>query len=296
MRIRPAAVALIGSLVAGLPAAGQAVRTGFLDRVVAMDGHDYPYQVYVPSAYEATESWPVILFLHGAGERGSDGLLQTAVGLAPAIRRDAARYPAIVVFPQSPRDSLWTGTPAQAAMAALERTMEEFSVDPDRVYLTGLSMGGHGTWYLAYRHPERFAAVVPICAWVRPRPDVPRASSVVPPEDGEPFEVLARRLRDVPIWIFHGEVDRVVPVEESREAAAALEAAGADVRYTELLGVDHDSWDAAYGSPELTTWLFAQRRGSRNPSGAWGWADADLRSLRSLRVRAQPSSLVVDDT
>jgi predicted peptidase len=85
---------------------------------------------------------------------------------------------------------------------------------------------------------------------------------VVPPEDGEPFAALARRLRGVPVWIFHGEVDGVVPVDESRKAAAAFRGAGADVRYTELLGIDHDSWDAAYASREFTTWLFAQRRRS----------------------------------
>lgn len=260
MRVRVSGLSLLCSLLWLGPAAGQAVETGFLDRVVTVAGQPYPYQVYVPSAYDGTARWPVILFLHGAGERGSDGLLQTAVGLGPAIRRGPDRYPAIVVLPQAPRDSLWTGAPAAAAMAALDRTLEEFSADPDRVYLTGLSMGGHGTWYLAYRHPERFAAVVPICGWVSAGGGLPTAGAVVPTQEGEPFEALARRLVNVPIWIFHGEVDSVVPVEESREAAAALEAAGGRVRYTELLGIDHDSWDAAYGSPELTTWLFARRR------------------------------------
>lgn len=268
--MRASILALVGSLVTFGSVAGQGVETGFLDRTVTARGHEYPYQVYVPKAPSAEAAgvagtgWPVILFLHGAGERGSDGLLQTAVGLGPAIRRNVDRWPAIVVLPQAPLDSLWTGAPAEAAMAALERTMQEFPTDPDRVYLTGLSMGGNGTWYLAYRHPDRFAAVVPVCGWVTARGRFPEWSAVVPLEDageGEPFETLARRLEDVPIWIFHGEVDRAVPVEESREAAAALREAGADVRYTELLGTDHNSWDAAYGSPELAAWLFARRRG-----------------------------------
>ena len=237
---------------------GQQLETGFLDRTVSLAGEAYRYQVYVPSGYTPSESWPVILFLHGAGERGSDGLKQTAVGIGPAIRLDPRRYPAIVVLPQAPSDSLWTGVPARSAMAALDRTMGEFSIDPDRVYLTGLSMGGHGAWYLADRHPDRFAAVVPICGWVSRRSSLP--SPVVPEQDGESFAALARRLADVPVWIFHGEVDRVVPVDESRRAAAALREAGADVRYTELLGIDHNSWDAAYGSEELTAWLFARRR------------------------------------
>lgn len=257
--MRIPSVALVGLLMAFGVAEAQRVETGFLDRVATVDGHEFRYQVYLPYSYTSETRWPVILFLHGAGERGSDGLLQTAVGLGPAIRRDPTRYPAITIFPQVPEDSLWVGVPAEAAMTALRQTLDEFSTDASRVYLTGLSMGGHGTWYLAYRYPESFAAVVPICAWVSARERLPPSAAVVPAEDGEPFEALARRLKDVPVWIFHGEVDGVVPVEESREAAAALESAGADVRYTELLGVDHNSWDAAFGSVEFSTWLFQQR-------------------------------------
>lgn len=252
-----ASLLAVGAL-AGL--AAQEVETGFLDRTVTVADQDHRYQVYVPHDYSASERWPVILFLHGAGERGSDGLLQTAVGLGDAIRRNPTRYPAIVVFPQAPTDSLWTGVPAEAAMAALDRTLEEFATDPSRVYLTGLSMGGHGSWYLAYRHPERFAAVAPVCGFVERLFDMPRGAAVVPDGDGPSFETLARRLADIPVWIFHGEVDPVVPVEQSRRAAEALEAAGADVRYTELLGVDHEAWDPAYRSPAFADWLFAQRR------------------------------------
>jgi predicted peptidase len=202
----------------------------------------------------------VILFLHGAGERGNDGLFQTAVGIGSAIRQHPKRFPALVVFPQSPTDSQWVGAPAEAAFAALRQTIAEFKVDPQRVYLTGLSMGGHGTWYLAYRHPEFFAAVVPICGWVpefeRFRGSVP----VVPPDSGPPLPALARRLANTPVWIFHGEMDDAVPVSGSREPAAALKAASADVRYTEYLGLGHNSWDATYASDEFLKWLFAQRR------------------------------------
>jgi predicted peptidase len=205
----------------------------------------------------------VILALHGAGERGADGLRQTTVGLAPAVRRDPARFPAIIVFPQLPEDSQWVGAPAEAAMQALRRSMAEFRVDSDRVYLTGLSMGGHGTWYLAYRHADLFAAVAPICGWVAELPKIAGSVTVVPADSGSPLPSLARRLRRLPIWIFHGEMDQVIPVTASREAAGALKAAGGNVRYTELPGVDHDSWDAAYASREFTDWLFAQRRGGR---------------------------------
>ncbi len=242
------------------PMRAQGGGTGFLDRTVTIADEQYRYQVYVPADYETRTDWPVILFLHGAGERGSDGLLQTTVGLGPAIRRDPARYPAIAVFPQVPADSLWVGVPAEMALAALEHTLSEFRVDRKRVYLTGLSMGGHGTWYLAYRHPELFAAIAPICGWVPDMPDFAGSVPVVPLEDGPPMQALAHRLANLPIWIFHGEMDLVVPVTGSREPAAALQSVSANVTYTEYLGLGHETWDAAYASDRFTQWLFAQRR------------------------------------
>jgi predicted peptidase len=241
--------------------AAQAAETGFLNRNVEVGGRSYRYQVYVPPSYNASQRWPVILFLHGGGERGTDGLLQTQVGLGAALRKDAERFPAVVVFPQVPPDSFWVGTPARVAMAALDRTVEEFRTDPDRVYLTGLSIGGNGTWYLAYRHPSRFAALMPICGWVIPDKEwkLP-AELVVPPDSGPPYAALARRLRNIPTWIVHGEVDDVIPVEHSRLPAAALRAAGAPVQYLELVGTEHNSWDPAYASPKMMEWLLAQRR------------------------------------
>jgi predicted peptidase len=239
----------------------QRVETGFLDRTVTVGGTPYRYQVYVPAGYVGSaQRWPVILFLHGSGERGADGLHQTSVGLPAAIRSTPARYPAIVVMPQAPADSLWLGQPGQAAMAALDRTVAEFRTDPDRVYLTGMSMGGNGAWSLAYEFPERFAAVVPVCGFISPIARVPGTRAIVPAGSGDPFAAVARRLRGVPVWIFHGEVDPLVPVSESRRAADALRAAGADVRYTELLGTGHDAWSPAYGSPQFAEWLLAQRR------------------------------------
>jgi len=159
-----------------------------------------------------------------------------------------------------PADSVWIGAPAQAAMAALDQTLAEFRGDPDRVYLTGMSMGGNGTWNLAYRHPERFAAIAPICGFISPISRLPGSRPIVPPDSGDAFAAMARRLGRLPTWIFHGEIDPVVPVSESRRAAEALRAAGADVRYTELLGGGHNVWDAVYASPQFQEWLFAQRR------------------------------------
>lgn len=261
MKTRLYTVFLFCILAFANSSAQQKIETGFLDRSVTVDGQSYRYQVYVPSSYTQERRWPVIMFLHGIGERGSDGIFPTQVGLGGTIRQNASRYPAIVVFPQVPNDSLWSGVPAQMAMAALEQTLREYLTDEDRVYLTGLSMGGNGTWYLAYRYTTKFAAVVPICGWISlNRPWLSRFESVVPGDTVTPYANLARKLGTLPVWIFHGEEDRTVPVEESRKAAAALKAVNPDARYTEFLGTGHNSWDAAYGSTSFIEWLFTQKR------------------------------------
>jgi predicted peptidase len=260
---KPVVFAFVALLVAYPTASPQnqsRMETGFLDRSVVLNGTTYRYQIFVPASYAPTQRWPVILFLHGAGERGSDGYIQTQVGLAPAIRQNAARFPAIAVFPQATAESSWTGTLARVAVMALDQTMREYQTDPSRVYLTGLSMGGNGTWYIAYRNPKRFAAIAPICSWVSPQ--IWKVDPVVPADSGEHFSALARQLRQVPTWIFHGEIDPAVPVDESRKAFAALQAAGAPAQYTEVPGTGHNSWDPAYGSPRFWAWLFAQRRSS----------------------------------
>jgi predicted peptidase len=235
------------------------IETGFLDRSVSLGGQTYRYQIFVPSAYTPSQRWPVILFLHGAGERGNDGYMQTQVGLAPAIRQNVARFPAIVVFPQATPESSWTGTLARVALMALDQTTREYQTDPSRVYLTGLSMGGNGTWYIAYRNPKRFAAIAPVCGWISPQ-FWKAADAVVPADSGETYAAFGRQLRQTPTWIFHGEIDPVVPVDESRKAFAALQSAGGPVQYTELPGTGHNAWDPTYGSPKFWAWLFAQRR------------------------------------
>lgn len=138
--------------------------TGFLNRTVTLAHRRYHYQVYVPRSYTVLESWPLILFLHGAGERGEDGLRQTQIGLAAAIRCHVERFPAIVAFPQALTDASWnTAEMSELAIAAMQQAMRDFRVDPRRVYLTGLSMGGTGVWSIAARHPGLFAALAPIC-------------------------------------------------------------------------------------------------------------------------------------
>lgn len=228
--------------------------TGFLDRSLHLEGREYRYVVYVPR--DLAVPAPVVLFLHGIGERGTDGLIHTQGGLGLAIRQSPASWPGIVVFPQVPEDEVWHGRAAAAAMAALDRTIEEHDVDTDRVYLTGLSLGGNGSWYLAFHHPERFAAAAVVCGFVSERPRVPAFL----PDAADVFAEVAERASTVPTWVFHGDQDDAVPVEESRRMVEALQRVGADVRYSELAGVGHGAWGPAYAMPELTDWLFSQRR------------------------------------
>ncbi len=243
---------------------GQRVETGFLNRAVVDGTQTRRYQVFVPGNYTPTQRWPVILFLHGGGEQGDDGLLQTQVGLGSAIRLHADRWPAIVVFPQVRPGQRWNAQDAAWALKALEETQREFATDPNRVYLTGLSRGGAGAYYLAYRNPGRFAALLIACGRVTPATTLngqpaPDLDPVIPVSDGDPFDALAAKLRNTPVWVFHGDADTTIPVDESRRAAAALRKAGAPIMYTELPGVGHNAWDTAYGTAEVSRWLFTNR-------------------------------------
>ncbi len=234
--------------------------TGFLNRTVVADGVTYKYQVFVPSNWTKKMTWPVILFLHGYGEEGEDGLVQTEVGLATAIRTHVDRFPTVVVIPQCRKKDWWTNPAMEAqALKALDQTMKEFKGDPQRIYLTGLSMGGYGTWALGSQHPGRFAALVPICGGVRlpPGHDVPNAHDT--DDSADPYTAVAQKIAMTPVWVFHGGADDTVPVTESRQMVAALKAAGGNVRYTEYPGVKHDSWDTAYAEPDLFPWLLAQK-------------------------------------
>ena len=253
-------VALIAAVLCLCSRASARAETGFLDRIVSVAGKDYHYQVYVPLNFGSQKSWPVILFLHGSGERGSDGLLQTDVGLPHAIRQNSSRFPFVVVIPQCSQDTTW-GVPEMRAqaMAALDHSIKEFHGDRTRVYLTGLSMGGYATWDFAVNEPGRFAALVPICSGVRPPPDWAELRVHLPDaKDDDPYADVARRIGKTPVWIFHGEADDAVPVAEARHMAAALKASGADFKYTEYPGVGHNSWDKAYADLDLVLWLLSK--------------------------------------
>jgi predicted peptidase len=247
-------------LTSGARAGGR--ETGFLDRTVKVGSVIYRYQVYVPADWSNKKKWPVILFLHGAGERGGDGLIQTEVGVGTAIRRHAERVPAIVVFPQCLKDRWWPEPEMQAqALKALDEAMKEFNGDTARVYLTGISMGGYGTWAIAANNPSRFAALAPVCGGVRTPPRVAIPSGVPDVNTAsDPYQAVARKVGNTPVWVFHGAADTAVPVSESRKMVEALKAAGGQVRYSEYEGVGHNSWDKAYGEPEFFSWLLSQKR------------------------------------
>lgn len=238
------------------PAQAKKIETGFLDRHVSVQRVAYKYQVFVPDDWTLKKKWPVILFLHGAGERGEDGLIQTEVGIGTAVRRDRSHFPAVIVMPQCRKDVWWTDPKMEAvAMAALAQAQKEFHGDPQRTYLTGLSMGGYESWYLAGKYPGKFAAIAPICGGIF-MPDQARKQPV---DDTKPYDDAAKKIgRSTPVWIFHGAEDVVVPVTESQRMANAMRALGGEVRYSEYPGVNHNSWDKAYAEPEFITWLLSK--------------------------------------
>ncbi len=238
-----AAVTLVGAAgavtAADLPA-------NFAAREFAnADGTKSPYVVYVPPGYDGKTAVPVVLFLHGSGESKGGAKQPIEQGLGNGhITKRAKTFPAIVVIPQCEnRRTGWVaGSPdGKRALAILDATMKEYKIDPDRQYLTGLSMGGYGTWSLAAAHPDRWAAIAPVCG------------------RGDPG--TADKFKGIPCWCWHGDADTSVKVDGSRQMVAALKAAGGSPRYTELAHVGHNSWDAAYATDDLYTWLFAQRRG-----------------------------------
>ncbi len=239
--------------------------TGFLTRVIHADGEERRYAVYVPGDYDPGRDWPVILFLHGAGEGGRDGLLPTEYQLGSAIRRDAARFPGLVAFPQCRSYQwVWQSSDVDHAMRVLDQVRQDFAIDDTRIYLAGVSTGAKATWHSLYRHSQVFAAGLVVAGVIRPRrPDgtrVPDPDPVVPDADGDPYRRVAEELRDTPLWVFHGDDDPVFPVTDAREAVAAFKELGAPVRYTEVAGFGHDVWDIAFYSPEVADWLFAQHR------------------------------------
>jgi len=206
---------------------------GFLNLVYKdADGKEAKYILFVPHDYKGDKAYPLILFLHGAGETGTDGEKQAKVGLGPAIKKHEKTFPFLAVFPQSLKRTWQADSEdGKRAVAILDEVEKNYKVDAKRVYLTGLSMGGFGTWSFAAKYPERWAAIVPIC--------------------GGGNTEKAEKIKDIPCWCFHGDADTAVPVKRSRDMIAALKVAGGQPKYDEFPGVGHNSWDKAYGNQEL---------------------------------------------
>jgi predicted peptidase len=235
-------IVLLACLAAPAPASESP--TGFLFKAMRVGGKERRYAVYVPREYRGDREWPLIVFLNGAGECGIDGSKQIAVGLAPAIMLEPKQWPFIVVFPQKPALEDDWAKHDDMVMAMVRRTQREYRVDRTRVYLTGLSQGGHGAWEIGARHPDVWAAIAPICGY------------------GDPA-LVADGLKATPIWCFHGEDDHVVPARQTIDMAAAVRAAGGNPRVTLYPRVDHNSWDRAYRQERLGDWLLEQVLGKR---------------------------------
>jgi len=247
--------------------------TGFLDRTISFQAVNYKYQVFVPEDWTPHQKWPIILALHGAGERGDDGVLQTDVGIGTAIRTNRSAIRAIVVMPQCPKHLWWMLAPMDdLAMSTLEQATKEFHGDAQHIYLTGLSMGGFGAWHLAEKYPGRFAALVVICGGIRPpaaaRKAYPELAKLTPPDLPKSYSEVAERVGKTPVWIFHGADDDIVPVTESRRMYEAMKRIGAEVLYTEYPGGTHASWERAYDEPKLFPWLFSKSLGVPSKTGS----------------------------
>lgn len=222
-------------------------------------GKKLQYRLLSPAGYDspanAEKRYPLVLFLHGAGERGDDNKAQLVHGCKEFLKAEnRKKYPCFVLAPQCPKDEKWadvdwssnshtiTKAPAESMRMTIEvlaKLQKEFRIDKSRLYLTGLSMGGYGTWDLLARKPKMFAAAIPIC--------------------GGADESTAPKISHIPIWVFHGDKDTAVKVERSRRMVEALQKAGGSPCYTEYAGVGHDSWTRTYASGLVLDWLFAQR-------------------------------------
>jgi predicted peptidase len=212
-----------------------------LQRTVTVDGQPHAFAIWVPQNYNPKTPCPCVVFLHGSGECGTDGLKQTKVGLPPAAKADPEQWPCIIVMPQKPVQEAEWEEYEPMVLATLNAAKQELNVDPKRTSLTGLSQGGHGTWMIGSRHRELFSALAPVCGYAHPTTIVPR--------------VWAK-----PIWVFHGEKDEVVPAAQSRNMVEALKRhhQQPEPRLTIYPDLGHNCWDRAYGSEGLGLWLTSQ--------------------------------------
>ncbi len=234
----PLIAVLAGTLVSAQ--AGE-TKTGFVNKIYQGKDGDAKYVVFVPHGYTGAKPMPLILFLHGAGERGDDGQAPVMQGIANGgikFKANEKTFPFFVIFPQCKLKSNWQagGPDADRALEILAEVQKAYKIDDKRLYLTGLSLGGAGTWSLAAAHPDKWAAIAPICG----RGDLDTAS----------------KIKHIPTWNFCGDQDG--GIENNRDMIKALKAAGGQPRYSEYPFVGHNSWDSAYVTPELYTWFLKQ--------------------------------------
>lgn len=252
---------LLGSafavLILAVTGSARAAEPVPLEKLVFEEGgKKLPYRLLKPLSVADDLKYPLVIFLHGAGERGTDNEKQLVHGVPQfAAKANREKYPCFLIAPQCPDGKKWVevdwsadshslpkdpGEVGTLTLALIESAIKKLPVDPKRVYVTGLSMGGYGTWDLAARRPDLFAAVAPVC--------------------GGADEATAEKIKAVPIWAFHGAKDTAVKPARSRNMVAALEKAGGKPKYTEYPDVGHNSWDPAYKDPAFYTWMFAQKR------------------------------------
>ena len=238
-----------GLLSSAVPARGGDSQGSIQNRSVAVGPDSYEYQVYVPGKLQGERSLPVIVFLHGIGQRGTGGFVPTTGAAGALVRHYLGQVPALVLLPQCRPGKFWADPVMdRMVMDALEQTVREFGADPGRLYLTGVSMGGYGVWHLASHHSEKFAALVAICGGS-------------PLREGDRFSPIAGKVGGTPAWLFHGSDDRVVPVGESRSMVEALESQRGNVKYNEYPGVGHNVWLQVLAERELMPWLLTQNLG-----------------------------------
>ncbi|HEX5051175.1 MAG TPA: hypothetical protein VFZ65_05350 [Planctomycetota bacterium] len=262
-----AALGAVGLLAAQAPTTVTTDEpTGFLDKTLTVGGEEHRYVVYVPPGYTKTKPWPLLVFLNGMGECGTDGRKHVEVGLGPAMAKDPQRWPFVVVFPQKPDPlSQWIDH-EEMVMAMLAATEQDYAIDGRRRFLTGLSQGGAGTWALGAKHEDVWAAIAPVCGY------------------GKPAEVAAA-LKHMPIWAFHGLDDKTVPARQSKDLVAAVEAAGGTPLLTLYENTAHNSWDRAYRESGLAEWLCMV---ADEPVAARYFADP--RSLATVRIEIRRHS------
>lgn len=222
----------------------------FIIRTTTIDAINYVYQLFIPPCVENLQNLPVIVFLHALHERGEGGFIKSGGAWGKIIKEYFKDIPAIILLPQCRANKYWSDPVMdKMVMQAIDQTLKEFSADPKRIYLIGVSLGGYGVWHFGFRHPQRFAALVPICGG---------SPLLLPGSDR--FTPVARQVDKTPVWVFHGTEDTVVPVSESRALVKALKEQHGNVKYSEYPGIGHMVWLQALTEKALMPWLLAQHR------------------------------------